>query len=104
IGATTDWSLALADISVVIHSAARVHVMHDTASEPLAKFREVNVDGTLTLARQAADAGVCALFLSVPSRSMVKAHCVATRIRLLTHQLRKTRMASPKWKPSRGFA
>lgn len=58
IGATTDWSLALADISVVIHSAARVHVMHDTASEPLAKFREVNVDGTLTLARQAADAGV----------------------------------------------
>tara|TARA_R100001244_G_scaffold259_2_gene359 strand:- start:3917 stop:4885 length:969 start_codon:yes stop_codon:yes gene_type:complete len=55
---TTDWKVALAGVEVVIHSAARVHVMHDTSSDPLAEFRKVNVEGTLNLARQAAAAGV----------------------------------------------
>ncbi|MDQ6995183.1 MAG: GDP-mannose 4,6-dehydratase, partial [Mariprofundaceae bacterium] len=43
---------------VVIHAAARVHVMKDDSCDPLAEFRKVNVDGTLNLARQAAKAGV----------------------------------------------
>lgn len=43
---------------VVIHTAARAHVMVDTASDPLALYRVVNVDGTLNLARQAAAAGI----------------------------------------------
>lgn len=55
---TTDWKVALAGVEVLIHSAARVHVMHDTSSDPLAEFRKVNVEGTLNLARQAAAAGV----------------------------------------------
>lgn len=46
------------DIDVVIHSAARVHVMDDKSTDPLTEFRKVNVEGTLNLARQAADAGV----------------------------------------------
>ncbi|MDD2932284.1 MAG: SDR family oxidoreductase [Methylotenera sp.] len=54
----TDWSSALRDIDVVIHLAARVHVMLDTVVDPLAEFRKVNVDGTLNLAHQAARAGV----------------------------------------------
>ncbi|WP_324730738.1 UDP-glucose 4-epimerase family protein [Pseudomonas paeninsulae] len=54
----TDWKVALAGVEVVIHAAARVHVMHDESSDPLAEFRKVNVDGTLNLARQAAEAGV----------------------------------------------
>ncbi|MDO9050010.1 MAG: SDR family oxidoreductase [Methylotenera sp.] len=54
----TDWSSALRDVDVVIHLAARVHVMHDTVVDPLAEFRKVNVDGTLNLAHQAAKAGV----------------------------------------------
>lgn len=54
----TDWSIALAGVTVVVHSAARVHVMQDTVSDPLTSFRYVNVDGTLNLARQAAAAGV----------------------------------------------
>ena len=53
-----DWSVALGGISAVVHCAARVHVMTDTASNPLAEFRRVNVQGTLNLARQAAAAGV----------------------------------------------
>jgi nucleoside-diphosphate-sugar epimerase len=54
----TDWSNALEGINTVIHCAARVHVMHDESSDPLAEFRKVNVEGTLNLARQAAQAGV----------------------------------------------
>lgn len=45
-------------VDVVIHCAARVHVMHDQAVDPLIEFRKVNLAGTLNLARQAAAAGV----------------------------------------------
>ncbi|WP_296126597.1 SDR family oxidoreductase [Pseudomonas sp. Ga0074129] len=56
--ADTDLRSLLDGVGVVIHSAARVHVMNDTSSDPLTEFRKVNVDGTLNLARQAAAAGV----------------------------------------------
>ncbi|MEY3760971.1 MAG: hypothetical protein RIR39_2462, partial [Pseudomonadota bacterium] len=54
----SDWTKALLDIKVVIHLAARVHVMNDASTDPLAEFRKVNVEGTLNLAKQAAKAGV----------------------------------------------
>ena len=54
----TDWSAALTDMEVVIHLAARVHVMHDTAADPLAEFRKTNVAATEHLARSASAAGV----------------------------------------------
>ncbi|CAM3548987.1 SDR family oxidoreductase [Polaromonas hydrogenivorans] len=53
-----DWSQALAGIGVVVHVAARVHVMDDTAADPLVEFRRINVQGTLNLARQASTSGV----------------------------------------------
>ena len=56
--ADTDWQDAVSGIGVVIHAAARVHVMKDTVTDPLSEFRRVNVNGTLNLARQAALAGV----------------------------------------------
>lgn len=55
---TTDWSTTLQGIDAVVHCAARVHVMQDDATDPSHAYREVNVSGTLNLARQAADAGV----------------------------------------------
>jgi len=55
---STDWQDALQGISVVIHLAARVHVMHENKADPLAEFRKVNVEGTEHLARSAAAAGV----------------------------------------------
>ena len=58
LSADTDWSQALDQVQVVIHSAARVHVMNDTESDPLEAFRKVNVEGTLGRARQAASLGV----------------------------------------------
>lgn len=45
-------------VTCVIHLAARVHVMHDSAADPLAAFRSVNVAGTVALAHAAAAQGV----------------------------------------------
>ncbi|SEQ27759.1 Nucleoside-diphosphate-sugar epimerase [Ectothiorhodospira magna] len=64
IGPSTDWRL-LEGMDVVIHAAARVHVMTETAADPTAAFAEVNVLGTRQLAIQAAAMGVRRLvFLS----------------------------------------
>jgi nucleoside-diphosphate-sugar epimerase len=54
----TDWRHCLEEVDTVIHCAARVHVMQDQESDPLKLFRQVNVAGTLQLAKQAAAAGV----------------------------------------------
>lgn len=54
----TDWSRVLVDVPVVVHAAAKVHVMNEAALDPLTEYRFVNVQGTLHLARQAAAAGV----------------------------------------------
>ena len=53
-----DFGAALAGVATVVHLAARVHVMRDAATDPLAAFRAVNVAATLNLARQAAASGV----------------------------------------------
>ncbi len=58
VDADTVWQPALMGCDVVVHLAARVHVMRDEARDPLAEFREVNTEGTLNLARQAAQCGV----------------------------------------------
>ena len=55
---STDWYTALNGVQAVVHCAARVHVMKDNATDPLQAYREVNVHGTLNLARQAAHTGV----------------------------------------------
>ncbi len=53
-----NWQDALKGCDVVIHTAARAHIMKESAKDPLTEFRQVNVQGTLTLARQAAQSGV----------------------------------------------
>ncbi|MCF5657284.1 MULTISPECIES: UDP-glucose 4-epimerase family protein [Pseudomonas] len=50
--------LPLCGVDVLVHCAARVHVMSDASSDPLTEYRKVNVVGTLKLAEQAAQAGV----------------------------------------------
>ena len=54
----TDWATALAGCDVVIHLAARVHIMNDKSKDPLAEFRRVNTLGTTRLAHAAIAAGV----------------------------------------------
>jgi nucleoside-diphosphate-sugar epimerase len=58
INASTNWSGTMVGVDVVIHLAARVHVMLDTTSDPLTEFRSVNAIGTENLARSAAASGV----------------------------------------------
>ena len=56
--ADIDWAAAVSEIDILIHLAARVHVMSDNAEDPLATFRQINVEGTLNMARQALESGV----------------------------------------------
>lgn len=58
LGPNTVWEKALAGIDTVIHLAARVHIMEDTATDPLTEFRTVNTEGTKRLASEAARCGV----------------------------------------------
>ncbi len=53
-----DWSILLDSIDMVVHLAARVHVMRDRAVDPLQAFRRVNVLATKRLANAAVTAGV----------------------------------------------
>ena len=54
----TDWQTLLTGVDYVIHTAGRAHVLREQAADPLEAFRQVNVDASLNLARQAAQAGV----------------------------------------------
>lgn len=54
----TNWLEYLKNIDVVIHTAARVHMMKDNSDNPLNDYRKINVEGTLNLARQAVKSGV----------------------------------------------
>jgi nucleoside-diphosphate-sugar epimerase len=58
IDCNTDWKDVLTGYEVIVHLAARVHVLTDTAADPLEEFRRINVQGTLNLALQAVAAGV----------------------------------------------
>ena len=65
IGPETVWDEALQGMDTVIHLAARVHVMDENESDPLAAYRSVTVAGTQKLAHSGAAAGVKRLvFLS----------------------------------------
>ncbi|MFD0950024.1 UDP-glucose 4-epimerase family protein [Paraperlucidibaca wandonensis] len=55
---TSTYADALENVDVVVHCAARVHVMDDKATDPLNEFRAINTHGTLNLAKQAVQAGV----------------------------------------------
>lgn len=57
IGPETDWTQAVQEVDVVVHLAARVHMMKDDATDPQALYRAINCDGAVRLAAQAQAAG-----------------------------------------------
>jgi len=57
IDSRTDWLPVLRNVRTVVHLAARVHVFGREA-QALDQYREVNVSGSVNLARQAANSGV----------------------------------------------
>lgn len=58
INGDTDWARALQGVEVIVHLAARAHVMRDRSTDSLATFRDVNTHGTEQLASSAVNAGV----------------------------------------------
>jgi UDP-glucose 4-epimerase len=56
LGGATDWQSALVGVDAVVHLAARVHQRNEGPKFDL--YRDINVVGTLHLARRAAEAGV----------------------------------------------
>lgn len=58
VGPDTVWGEALHGVDAVVHLAARVHVLRETACDPLAEFRRTNTEGSIRLAREAAANGV----------------------------------------------
>lgn len=61
IDAATNWDDALDRVDVVIHLAARVHILSETTADPIKEFRDINRDGTVRLAQSAASIGVSRL-------------------------------------------
>lgn len=53
-----DWSRAVQGVDCIVHTAGRAHQAESADPEAHAVFRRINVDATLTLAKQAAQAGV----------------------------------------------
>jgi nucleoside-diphosphate-sugar epimerase len=58
IGPNTEWHEALNGIDTVIHLAAQVHVLGNTAADAITEYRRINVAGTNHLAQTAAFMGV----------------------------------------------
>lgn len=58
IGPDTNWESVLSDIDIVIHAAARAHVLREEADNPIDKFRTTNVQGTKALAHACLKADV----------------------------------------------
>ena len=58
LSAAPNWPEALQGVDRVVHLAARVHIMNDSAADPLSEFRHVNTEGTRKLAEAAVRAGV----------------------------------------------
>lgn len=53
-----DYSKCLVGVDLVIHCAARTHVMKEDQNDPLPLYRRINVDETINLAKQAISNGV----------------------------------------------
>lgn len=58
LGPETDWTEALEGVEAVVHLAARVHVMHEDAADPMAENLRINTEGTAKMAAEAINAGV----------------------------------------------
>jgi UDP-glucose 4-epimerase len=58
IGINKNYSQALTKVDLVIHCAARAHIMRENKNDCLQLYREVNVYDTLNLAKQAVSLGI----------------------------------------------
>lgn len=73
----TRWMTALTGVDVVIHMAARAHILKEKSDHPLAEFRRANVEATIALAKQALEAGI-KRFIFISSIGVNGSHTLAT--------------------------
>ncbi|HNI68192.1 MAG TPA: SDR family oxidoreductase [Nitrospira sp.] len=66
LGSRNDWESVLGGVDLVVHCAARVHVMRETAVDPLGLYRQSNTQGTIALGWAAAACG-CKRFVFLSS-------------------------------------
>lgn len=59
----TDWHQPLRCCDLVVHLAARAHILNETEIDPVAEFYTVNTEATTNLVAQSIDAGVQHLIL-----------------------------------------
>ena len=55
---SSDYTQILSDIDILVHVAARAHVMDEMSDNPLQEYRNINTLATLNLAKQAANNGI----------------------------------------------
>lgn len=58
VGPDADWDRAVEGIECVVHLAARTHILHDESTDPMRAYRDINVAGTINLAKTAIKHGV----------------------------------------------
>tara|TARA_B110000014_G_scaffold256234_1_gene239082 strand:- start:9599 stop:10555 length:957 start_codon:yes stop_codon:yes gene_type:complete len=58
IDSETNWTSSFKNINVILHTAARAHVMQDESKNPKQEYDSINIDGTLNLASQALEFGI----------------------------------------------
>ena len=68
---------AVTGADAIVHLAARVHVMRESAADPLAEFRRANAESTGLLAEEAAAAGVWQLVLASTVKAVGEGNSVA---------------------------
>lgn len=58
LGLRSDYTHILSEIDIVVHAAARAHVMDEMSDDYLEEYRNINTLATLNLAKQAAESGI----------------------------------------------
>lgn len=101
---STRWAQADLDVDVVIHLAARAHVIRETAVDPDRAFHDVNVRGTEALARAAAQMRVSRFVLV--SSAGIYGYAAATDLPFdeTSHVAPQTSYARSKWMAEQALA
>ena len=58
VGTDSGWHRVAEGMDCIVHLAARTHVIHDNARDPIGAYRQINVAGTVNLAKVAVSQGV----------------------------------------------
>lgn len=96
------WRSTVAKQDVLVHLAGRAHMLRDAVEDPLLAFRNVNVEGTLNLAKLARDNGV-KRFVFISSIGVNGAHTVGRAVNEESMPAPHAEYALSKWEAEQGL-